>query len=153
MIRPFTIFCKLTERDIIETYEVRSAIEGYCSRKVAQDNQTDTVLELLKDLKESLDKQEEIFNSGSGVELFAAEDQHFHHLLVSHSDNKAFMKIFGQYMYQIMKLKCHSLLREGRMRQSLEEHRNIYKVICSGDPQLAYEATLLHMKAPLIPIW
>lgn len=140
---------KMTQRDIMETYEIRSAIEGYCSRKVAEDNRSDTVCKLIKELKASLGLQEEIFESNQDVEAFSTEDQHFHNLLVSYSDNEAFMEIFSQYMHKIKKLACYSLKREGRMLHTLEEHRNIYEAICQGDPHKAYEATILHMKAPL----
>lgn len=140
---------KMTERDVMETYEVRSAIEGYCSKKAAQSNQTESVQELIRELGASLERQESIYRESSDEEAFSTEDQHFHYLLVAHSDNAAFLEIFSQYMYKIKKLALFSLKREGRMLHTLKEHQEILKAICAGDPQAAYEAALVHMKAPL----
>lgn len=140
---------KMTERDVIETYETRSAVEGYCSRKLAQENQTDSVRLLLSEIQASIDLQQQIFDHGGDVEQFAEEDQHFHYLMISHSDNELFLQIFRQYMHRIKKLACFSLSKEGRMEQTLFEHREIVQAIRSGDWQTAYDATLAHMRAPL----
>lgn len=140
---------KMTPKDVIEVYEIRSAIEGYCSRKAAQENQSEAVRDLIQELKRSLDKLTEILETTQDVEEFSIEDQHYHYLLVSHSGNEAFLEIFSQYMYKIKKLASYSLRREKRMLHTLEEHRSIYQAICEGKPNQAYEAAMLHMKAPL----
>lgn len=140
---------KMTEQDIMETYEIRSAIEGYCSRKIAREIHEAKALNLISDLKNSLNKQELILNTTKDIEKFATEDQYFHYLLVTYSENEAFNDIFGLYMYKIKKLACYSLSYEGRMLQTLKEHSAIFDAICNGDLYHAYEATLEHMKAPL----
>ncbi len=140
---------KMSRQDVIETYDVRSAIEGYCSRKAALDIPSESGQKLIASLKKSLDIQRGIFETSKDVSAFAEEDQHFHYLLVSYSDNETFIEIFSQYMYKIKKLACYSLTKEGRMEHTLSEHEKILKEICSGNVQDAYEATLFHMKAPL----
>lgn len=140
---------KLTQKDVIETYEIRSAIEGYCARKLAQECQSTQARELLIDLRASVEKQQLIFEAGGDVALFAEEDERFHHLLVSHSGNEVFTEVFEQYMYKIKKLACFSLSKEGRMEQTLSEHRQIVQAICDGNWQTAYDAMLRHMDAPL----
>lgn len=140
---------KLTEQDVMETFEIRSAIEGYCARKLALDRESKPARKLLLELRGSLEKLQTIFQMGRDVELFADEDQNFHYLLVSHSGNEAFSDIFSQYMYRIKKLACYSLTKEGRMEQTLEEHRKIFDAISRGDEQEAYDAILCHMRTPL----
>jgi len=140
---------KMTQQDVIEIYDVRSAIEGYCSRKAASDIQSDEAQKLIHTLKDSLKKQREIFESTQDIDLFAEEDQHFHYLLVSYSGNEAFIEIFSQYMYKIKKLACYSLSKDNRMEHTLLEHEKIVKEICSGNMQGAYDAILYHMRAPL----
>lgn len=140
---------KLTEQDVMETFEIRSAIEGYCARKLALDRESKPARKLLLELRGSLEKLQTIFQMGRDVELFADEDQNFHYLLVSHSGNEAFSDIFSQYMYRIKKLACYSLTKEGRMEQTLEEHRKIFDAISRGDEQEAYDAILYHMRTPL----
>ena len=140
---------KITEQDVIELYEVRSAIEGYCARKAASDENEASVQELLSHLKASLDKQKEIFSSDQNVEEFAAEDQNYHKILVAYSGNDTFRNLFGRYMYQLKLLACSSLRRPDRMAHTLTEHQDIFEAIRTGDPKRAYEAALAHMKAPL----
>lgn len=140
---------KLTEQDVMETYEIRSAIEGYCARKLAAEQSQTSTQKPLRELGRSLEKQQSIFDEDLGIDLFAEEDRHFHYLLVSYGGNDAFLEIFQQYMYRIKKLACYSLSKPGRMEQTLAEHRQIYDAICSGDGYAAYEAALLHMRNPL----
>lgn len=142
---------KLTERDVMETFEVRSAIEGYCARKLALAVNQDSrpARKVLLELRSSLDKLQTIFEADQDVELFADEDQNFHYLLVSHSENEAFSDVFRLYMYRIKKLACYSLAKAGRMEQTMEEHREIFDAIRLGDARLAYDAVLRHMSTPL----
>lgn len=140
---------KLTEQDVMETYEIRSAIEGYCARKLALDRGSEAVRRLLPELRDSLAKQQAIFDTDRDVERFVEMDRDFHYLLVAHSGNEAFSDIFSQQMYRIKKLACYSLSKEGRMEQTLEEHREICDAICRGDGQGAYDAILRHMRNPL----
>ena len=52
-------------------------------------------------------------------------------------------------MYKIKKLACYSLAKEGRMEQTLREHRTIFQAISDGNGQSAYDAMLLHLQAPM----
>lgn len=140
---------KLTEQDVMETYEIRSAIEGYCARKLALEQDSKSARKLLLELHSSLEKLQTIFQADRDVELFADEDQNFHCLLVTHSGNEAFSDIFSQYMYRINKFACYSLSKEGRMEKTLEEHQEIFRAISQGDGQEAYDAVLRHMRTPL----
>lgn len=139
----------MTEKDVMEIYEIRSAIESYCVRQLAADCKSKSVQELTEELKRSLEKQQAIYEGERNVEQFATEDQNFHNLLVGHSQNEAFENIFCRYSYQIKKLSCYSLKQEGRMFQTMKEHRAIYEAICSGKPLEAYEASIVHMNNPL----
>lgn len=143
------ILHRITRQDVMETYEIRSAIEGYCARKFAQSRASASTGQLLSEMQASLDRQKNIFAGSRDVNLFAEEDQNFHYILVSHSENDAFTEIFGQYMYKIKKLACYSLSKEGRMEQTLQEHEQIVQTIRDGDCQAAYDAMLQHMRAPL----
>lgn len=143
------ILHRVTQRDIMEHYEVRSAIEGYCARKAAHEVQTEAGQELLQALEDSLERQREIFNFGEGVEAFAQEDQKYHGLFVSYSGNTLFEAMFGQYMYQVKRLACYSLKKEHRMKETIQEHQHICEAIRQGNEDQAYDAMSYHMKAPL----
>lgn len=140
---------KISEQDVMETYEIRSAIEGYCARRLALEKSAPTSKKILLELRASLEKQRMIFEDDGDIELFAEEDRNFHYLLVLHSGNQAFIDIFGKYMYWIKKLALYSLSKEGRMKKTLEEHRRIFEAIYNGNGQGAYDAMLQHIRAPL----
>ncbi|WP_215700976.1 GntR family transcriptional regulator [Clostridium sp. MCC353] len=140
---------KMTEKDIIEIYEVRSAIEGYCAQKAAETIASEKGKELFNKLQFSLDMQQKILASTKDIFDFVEHDQNFHNYLVCYSGNDAFIEIFSQYMYKIKKLACYSLKHQKRMEDTLKEHSHILSAIEKGDAQKAYSSTLLHMKAPL----
>ena len=141
------ILHKITQQDVLELYEVRSAIEGYCARKAASDISSPSAVQLLSQLKTSLEKQNQLHLSSQDTEIFAAEDQNFHKILVDYSGNETFQGLFNRYMYQLKQLACSSLRHPGRMEHTLCEHQNIYEAIQQGDPGLAYEAVSVHIKA------
>lgn len=143
------ILHKMTEQDVMEIYEVRSAIEGYCARKAASDHTSPSVVKLISQLQSSLEKQKEIFESGQGVEVFADEDQYYHKILVEYSKNSTFQNQFGRYMYQLKLLACYSLRQPDRMFDTLAEHQKICEAIMDGDPGRAYQSVMMHMEAPL----
>ncbi len=140
---------KMTEQDVMETYEVRCAIEGYCCRKLAGQKQTGAGKKLAAKLEASCRRQEEIFSASRDPETFSQEDQHFHWLLVEASENDAFQEFFRQYMYKLQRLAALSLQKPRRMEETLAEHRRILQAILEGDPAEAYQAALDHIQAPL----
>ena len=140
---------KMTEQDVMETYEVRCAIEGYCCRKLAGQKQTGAGKKLAAKLEASCRRQEEIFSASRDPETFSQEDQHFHWLLVEASENDAFQEFFRQYMYKLQRLAALSLQKPRRMEETLAEHRRILQAIREGDPAEAYQAALDHIQAPL----
>ena len=141
---------KLNEQDVRETYDIRSAVEGYCARRAALSHRAPEIQALLEELERSLALQQQIFEEGRDVAAFADEDQRFHRLLVSCSGNSAFIDLFDQYMYRIKKLACYSLKKENRMLETLNEHRQIFEAIAAGSGQAAYDAVLFHMDAPYV---
>lgn len=140
---------KLNEQDVMETYEVRSAIEGYCVRKLALEKDEERKRAVLEALRRSVDLQQSFFENGRDIERFVDEDHNFHCLLVKNSGNDAFDDIFSVYMHWIKKLAASSLAKDGRMEQTLAEHRLILDAISSGDGLAAYDALLYHMRSPL----
>ena len=140
---------KITKQDIIETYEVRSAVESYCARKLALSKEPEKYHTVIPALTASLERQQQIFNQGGSPELFAKEDRNFHYLLVSASENEEFINIFSRYMYWIEKLAVDSLAAGGRMEQTLTEHRRILDAIGDGAEQYAYQSMMAHIRAPL----
>lgn len=141
---------KLNQQDVAETYDIRSAIEGYCARKAATEHTSPAVQTLIKNMQASLNLQRHIFDNQKDISAFAEEDQNYHRILVVYSGNSAFIDLFEQYMYRIKKLACYSLSKGNRMLETLNEHQHILDAIAAGNAQEAYDAVLFHMDAPYV---
>jgi len=140
---------RITERDVIETYEVRSAIESYCAQKLAQETDTAVRAEAVAALEGSLARQRAIYENGADPAAFSEEDRNFHLQLVGSSRNDAFIEVFTKYMYWIKILASYSLSVAGRMGRTIEEHSRIFEAIRTNDGAGAYNACIAHIKAPL----
>ena len=140
---------KMVEKDIIELCEVRSAMEGYCAVKLAEQAKSKEVREILNKLKKALDNQINVLNTTHSAEEFVIYDQDFHELLIAYSDNETFMDIFEKYQALMATLSSYSLKHENRMEETIQEHTAIYNAIKSGNSLEAYNAMLYHMRAPL----
>lgn len=140
---------KMTGQDVMEIYEMRSAIEGFCAFKAAADKDSERVRKLLADMEASYLRMQQISKaSGSPLE-FAKEDEHFHTLLVESSENERFTESFHAIIYQVRKLAEYALGKEGRMEETLKEHRDILDAISAAHSKGAYAAILNHMSSPL----
>lgn len=140
---------QIDEKDVYEIYEVRSAVEGYCAKKLAKDHSKAAAQRAIAEMQELLEQQREIFRTTGGIGAFVEKDNRFHLCLVSYSGNEAFIDLFRSYMYKIKKLSAASLAHEDRMRATLREHAAIWEAIRDGDADRAYEAVLTHMDNPL----
>ena len=58
-IIPSKGFCihQMTKQDIIETFQIRSAIEGYCTVQIAKDHKEDRSQKLFRELDYIMEKQ------------------------------------------------------------------------------------------------
>lgn len=139
---------RMTEKDIMEIYEVRSAIEGYCAFKAAQQLESREVQQMLTEMDEAQARMDKFFHAKDHLS-FAKEDEIFHLALVEHSENDSFRETFHAIIYQIRKLAEYTLARPGRMEKTLAEHQNILDNIRGGHSKGGYNAILEHMTVPL----
>lgn len=141
---------QMNTRDVKETFEIRSAIEFFCVYTLTEDfhNHTERSIATLDGLKYLLKKQEEIFSSTANIEEFVVYDFSFHETIVKYQNNPTFNGIYKAHMYKIQHLACKSLSHEGRMQNTLDEHRAIIQAIESGDKNELCEVTMKHFNTP-----
>lgn len=147
--RGFTIH-HMNTRDVEETFEIRSAIEFFCVYTLTEDfhNHTERSIATLKELKYLLRKQEEIFSATADIEDFVVYDFSFHETIVRYQNNPTFNGIYKAHMYKIQNLACKSLAHEGRMQNTLDEHKAIIRAIENGDKNELCEVTMRHFNTP-----
>ena len=143
---------EMTEQDLLETYQIRCALEGFCAVQLARNKQTAKAGKVIKLLENLIVSQEKVIEKHGTVEEFAPYDQKFHEQIVAYSNNASLIEVFQNYLYQISNQMCLSLQAKGRMSQTVEEHRKILDAIKTGSLEESYLATLAHLEKPKIII-
>ncbi len=139
---------QLTPKDVDETFQMRSAIEGYCTLQITREYQTPKAIRLFSDLDELVFQMSRILKTTHSIDEFWDYDHRFHIAIVHYMENELFNRMFDTYMYRIQKLASLSLSHEGRMENTFAEHSAILEVMKCGDSSRIMEVTLQHMENP-----
>ena len=117
---------EVTERDLVEVYHLLALLESDAAMVVARNASAAQLAELAA-LHEELERQ-----VGDRDGFFAANER-FHLLLLAIADNRWRDQLVAD-LRKVMKLnRHHSLLRQGRIEASLDEHRQIMAALQARD--------------------
>ena len=128
---------EMSERDVREAYQLLSLLESDAAAEVAT-RATEAELaelgELHRALEEALPERDAFF----------AANERFHLRVLEIDGNRWRLQIVGD-LRRLMKLnRHHSLFREGRLAESLEEHRAIVKALLSRDAEACRQLVTAH---------
>lgn len=138
----------LNEQDVIETFQMRSALEGYCAYQVALAPDLPNHQKLFVDLNYYQQKLVEINNSTRNIYEFVEYDVAFHCAIVASLNCNAMTDAFSNYIYQIKRLASLSLPYEGRLMETINEHQAIVDAMAAGNAASIYDLMLKHMEKP-----
>ena len=128
---------EVSERDLADVYHLLALLESDAAGVVAtkaSDVQLKELATLHKELEKSVGQREKFF------ELNEA----FHMRLLAIADNRWRDQMVAD-LRKVMKLNRHSsLFKEGRIEQSLAEHRAIVQALTLRQPELAAERMSAH---------
>ncbi|MFG6489449.1 GntR family transcriptional regulator [Roseateles sp. BYS78W] len=128
---------EMSERDVREAYQLLSLLESDAAAEVAtraSDADLAELGELHRALEEALPERDAFF----------AANERFHLRLLEIDGNRWRLQIVGD-LRRLMKLnRHHSLFREGRLAESLEEHRAIVKALLSRDAEACRRLVAAH---------
>lgn len=117
---------EMSERDVREAYQLLSLLESDAAAEVAA-RATDAELQNLGELHRALEE------ALPDRDAFFAANERFHLRVLEIDGNRWRLQIVGD-LRRLMKLnRHHSLFREGRLAESLDEHRAIVKALLSRD--------------------
>lgn len=134
---------KMTREDILETYQLRNAIEVYCSKQLSLHLNSPRGEEYFNKLAGKVDLQREIMNTTRSSEDFGRKDYEFHRSIVQYVGNESMLEIYRRFMYRIFWLTVKSFSKKGRLDETIEEHSELLSMI--KDQKLAdIEALLAH---------
>ncbi|UXH80224.1 GntR family transcriptional regulator [Roseateles amylovorans] len=128
---------EMSERDVREAYQLLSLLESDAAAQVAQaaDEAQRVELQSLHDeLEAALDERERFF----------AANERFHLRIIEIDGNRWRMQFITD-LRRVMKLnRHHSLFMQGRLQESLQEHRDILAAILAGDAVRSAELVRRH---------
>lgn len=135
--------CYVTEisaQDLDDIFPLMAMLEGRCAFEAVQRAKRSDI-EVLKAIHETLEKNA----SDDRIEAFFEANQQFHQKIQELSGNRWLLMVI-QDLRKVLKLsRMHSLSIEGRLQQSLEEHRAIMAAIVAGQAEEAEKAMHDHL--------
>lgn len=139
---------QLTREDVNETFQIRSALESYCTLQICKEASSRKAKKLFKELNKIMEKMEKIMISSHSIDDFCEYDFRFHTQIINYLENEQFSSIFAAFMYRMKRLAKLSLSHEGRMENTYKEHMDILNAMQSGDVEHIYDITIQHMERP-----
>lgn len=142
---------QITERDVIETFQIRTALETYCTMQIARDVKEKNNANLrpfFKELDWLMENMKEVMENDQGIDEFCEYDFRFHRKIIDYLENEQFSAVFASFLYRMKRLAKLSLQHDGRMAQTVEEHQAILDAMKNGDTEHIYEITMVHMDRP-----
>ena len=129
---------EVSQRDLAEVFHLLSLLECDAVSVVAE-QATDEQLAELAALHARLE------DAVADADAFFAANERFHMRLLEIADNRWRNQVVAD-MRQVMKLnRHHSLLKEGRLAASLQEHRDLMAALKARDAERAKHVMRLHM--------
>ncbi|MDR1519617.1 MAG: GntR family transcriptional regulator, partial [Planctomycetota bacterium] len=123
-IMPSKGFCvhKLTYGDIIEIYQMRCAIEGYCAKLLAQRRNSPEAQKTLDYLSGFVAEQRILCEENRSVRELVELDYKFHIGIIDFSMNRIFSQTYSNQMYRMRMITLEGQGRPDRRKSSLAEH-------------------------------
>ena len=131
---------ELTDQDLDDIFPVLALLEGRCAFEAVSKARPADIASL-RGTHEQLERAA----ARSDVDAFFEANQHFHLQVQQLAGNRWLLQIIDD-LRKVLKLNRHdSLSRDGRISESLDEHRWIMQAIEAGDAQAAQNRMQAHL--------
>jgi DNA-binding GntR family transcriptional regulator len=135
--------CYVTEisrQDMDDIFPLMAMLEGRCALDAVR-RAKPADLRRLKAIHERL----EVAAKGGQIDAFFEANQEFHRMIQELANNRWLLSVI-QDLRKVLKLsRLHSLSLEGRLQQSLEEHRTIMAAFEASDAEKAEKQMQNHL--------
>ena len=133
---------EISEKDLDDIFPLMAMLEARCALEATEKAKVEDIRKL-----EAIHQELEVFAANNQIEQFFEANQEFHYAIQELADNRWLLQMI-QDLRKVLKLtRLHSLSIDGRLQQSLIEHRGIMAAIKSGDPKRAELAMHDHLMA------
>jgi DNA-binding GntR family transcriptional regulator len=137
----------LAPDEILNIFQVRCAIEGYCSFVLTRNKENKKEMQVIKQLEKCVKRQEELFKNDSDLHEIVKVDQDFHMKLICHMENSNFDQFFKKHLYQLFTHSVAAVKNSNSETSMLEAHKKILDRIKNSTPYEAYGAIVNHLEA------
>lgn len=140
---------QMSQEDIWSTYQLRTAVEGFCVLHLAHMKDSPEGKRGIEMLKESITRMEEL-RLAAAIDEFWEEDLTFHRQLVESAGNSEFIQLFESYNYRMSVIAKRSFQSPNRREGALREHQAIVDAVIAcrdRDDMTAFAAVRHHMEA------
>lgn len=145
---------QMSSEDILQTYQARTAVEGFCAMQLALNRSTPAGVAAIRGMEDILSAMDGfLVQENAGEDRMTAlleYDLRFHQALVDFSGNDELRQLFNSYHYRLYFFALEAFRVEGRLQQASEEHRAILEAVLDPDDPVgirAYLAVMRHMEA------
>lgn len=136
---------RLTLNDLEDMFQMRMALEGYSLIQLANAVDNPDATGCISAMEENLMLQEKYMNAKDCLDKLVQADQEFHMLMISSMHNSTLEKLYSNQIYRIRGFSRKSFEREGRIAETIKEHRMILDALEERDPVKAYRAAADHL--------
>ena len=137
---------EMTEKDLRETCQIRSALEGFCVTELAKNCKTPEAIRVFFELESMIQRQHEVCSHSHSAAEFAIYDDLFHEKIIMALQNQIIADTFESYHYRMSSQTIISLEVEGRMEETITEHEEMLKFMRIGAIGRSYKASLAHLE-------
>jgi DNA-binding GntR family transcriptional regulator len=135
-----------TRQDVLNLYQLRGAIEGFCSAQLTHDSGLAAEAAVAK-LQENLEMQRLLAENDGDKSEFSDLEYEFHLIIINYMKNEEFDRIAASYNQKMHDVLYRFLAFPERMKLAYLEHRELTEIIQNGTPPEAFEYATLHLKA------
>lgn len=136
-----TFVHKQSVNEILESLDIREALEGLAARLAAR-HATPEIIHKMKTCFSDFSPK----NVEKSIKDYAQQNVRFHHLVIQASQNRRLIGIIRNLYDQMDMVRLHTIVLPGRARKSLAEHREIIRLIEGKKGEMAEKRLRLHIR-------
>lgn len=136
-----TYVAGLSIKDINEVFEIRTALDvlaaGLAAERITEE-ELEQMERLMVEIGENIDQ--------GNMEGIITLDSQFHDILYKASRNDRLVGIINNLREQFTRFRSISIMYPGRLKNTLEEHRQLVEAIAQRNPEVAQQLAREHME-------
>ena len=98
---------QMNRKDVNETFQVRSALETYCTVQISKASSTRKAKKLFKELDWIMECMNDIMETTHSIKEFSEYDFQFHTKIIDYLENEQFSNVFAMFMYGWLNSPLH----------------------------------------------